>query len=293
MYLPEAIRAPANRPGGIAALGFGSLALVFGALAFGTIGAAVVVFAALVLLVVEVVRDAARLHTDLAATQEELRQARSDREIDQLQLRETTERAVAAEDLEQKNAELVAHIADLQQRVADPNFTFQQTLDAVTRQQAFVAAVREHRARASTSESQWPVVQMRMAEAGWVSVKAVVSENSDARIEDEVALVHVPSEMVHGFGNISSVVDRELLAVFDPDDLNADLQQELQAVGALAPNGFAIRLAGLTVDLFGSPTDADLAAIEAALQRAADAMAGGLLGSPQLDLENELTEGHE
>jgi hypothetical protein len=231
------------------------LAGIFGVIALGLVGLAV--FAALVgiLLIVQLWVESARLTRDLGLAKKECDDAHDALELKDVERREAEKRADRLPELQGENARLEAQVQDLRLELQTSLGSSEELLDAINVQIVAIDLVGKHRLMAAEGPPEWPVVRARLEDENSVLLIAYVGDQAERLAGEWVTVLDSDRDEL-GSGRIITAGDRQAVVGFDISEVPDWFGQELQARRNFAPEGYALRLAGLGI--YSDLSDEDL-----------------------------------
>jgi hypothetical protein len=237
------------------------MSLIFGAAAFGWIGVAVGVAGLILLFLGEVYREAARLSGEREGLKEKLTAAQAS--------------ARSARDLESKNADLERTVDDLRRQTRQPILGPGQLLLGIKTYLDQIKIVRKHRTLQGQVKDAL-VTQLEMTQ-GKATVSAVCPEGAEHLDKQAVAFVHLQSDEPFGNGLVVNAGSQDVRAIFELSELPTDLVTDLSSNGSFSPQGYVLRLLGLSLEAYQRVEDSTLKEADEVLSKSREVMMATLL----------------
>ena len=284
MYVPEAISKVTNGPGSILAVGVALISAIVAGIALGWVGTVAVVVAIFLLLVVEVVREAAGATRRRDELEHDLATAHRD--------------ASVIPTLRSERKELQGALTALEEENRRPRLRPEEILDVIGIHVHLIDVVQRHR-QIESQVPDIPVTRAELTEQGILLTGTCIGEGDIVRGEP-LTVVETQSGTAWGDSAETSADGTQVQASFQSDTLPPNLADEVARQGSLNPSGYVLRLSGLHVPNYDSQTDEELQAVRDALQRASSALANTLsirpfeiAGADDLAEDNQTFPGEE
>ena len=253
MKVPLAFRSLYDGRGGILVVGVTVIALVLSAVALGILGLAVGAFLFLLVAFVELWREVLRNEATIAASEAGAR----------------TGAAAASEikDLEQQVSDLEAKNRVLLQQVSSPSSSYEGLLATITVHLSVLALVEKHRAMRKDAPDA-PVTQAEIGKEDTVKITANCPGPPEMLVGESIVVIDSQSgEQVSAISVAEGANGSDVFTHFETNGLPNDLAQSVRQLKQVIPDGYSIRLAGLTKEFEGI-SDESLHALTPALETA-------------------------
>jgi hypothetical protein len=152
-------------------------------------------------------------------------------------------------------------------------------LHSIDQQLEVIAVVRKHRDLQDQGLSRWPVTFIRLQQQENVQVVAHVDEHGERVTNEAVSLITRDGDAIVS-GNALSSGSHELSLVVELRQIPPNLQEPLRLDGTVPPTGYALQLAGLSVEPYVRMTTDDLEVVQEALVNAARTVSLALAEQP-------------
>jgi hypothetical protein len=258
MYLPEAIERQVRAPGGFLTGASSFLSVVLAGVALGWTGVLVVLGILVLLIVIEIIREAARL--------------RSGREDLERELGEATKEAKTVPALRSRVKDLQAAVHALEEEKRRPKAGFEETLEALAIHVSRMELVLKHRSM-DGEVSVIPITRAAITEDGYADVSGVSERGADLLRGEPLMVMRENGEEGGGLSEATRIDGAQVQAQFTLEGLPGDLAGLIEQRGSLNPQGYTLRLAGLCMAGYEGVSDAELTGLRDSIKEAMDALA--------------------
>jgi hypothetical protein len=166
---------------------------------------------------------------------------------------------------------------ELQRELRRPRRSLEEVLGAVDRTNELVTLVAKHRKLGDAGFARWPVTEIALREEGDVAITA--SGDEARRVTDEEMTLASPEGEFLVFGTVAATGPRSLRLLTEVDSFPTPWRDELLSRSQLPPQGFSLRLLGLTIPGYAGVGDSHLKAIGTAIAAASRAITKGISGT--------------